>query len=506
MPPPELVQALTSPGAYPHPVRQPIRLIQTHVAWVFLTGPYAYKLKKPVDFGFLDFSTLAQRKAACEDELRLNRHFAPSLYQAVLPVSRTADGFRVLTETSPIPPEDYVVQMKEFPQESLFRVMLEHGALEAAHLEDLGHRLALWQHEAPTDAEVASYGSASALRSLAQDNFRDLASHAGEVFPVQLLEQIEAFQLAFLETHQLPLKERGTRGLIRECHGDLHLNNVCWLEGESVPFDCIEFSRSIRSTDVQYDAAFMVCDLLIRNRQDLAFAFYSTWLEHSGDFAGSALLPFYISLRACVRAKIKSYSIHNTTLSPQERQGFRQQTRAFLDLAQSWISPAPPTAYVVAGLSGSGKSTVGRWLARHQGAVHLRSDAIRKHLAGQSPLTPGGAELYTPAFTEQTYATLISTAQALLNVGVSVVLDATFLRPEHRAALDALQGFTVHRLVCTAPEAHLRERLQRRTQDASDATVDLLPQQQQNWTPWENATLLETEHDWVSQLEHQLTE
>ncbi len=506
MPPSELVHALMSPGAYPHPVQSPIRLIQTHVAWVFLTGSHAYKLKKPVDFGFLDFSTLAQRKVACDDELRLNRHYAPSIYQAVLPVGREAGTLRLLTEDSEALPEDYVVQMTEFPQSSLFRVMLEEQALEARHLEDLGRRLARWQETAPTDEEVASYGSASALRSLAQDNFTDLAPHAGDVFSVDLLQRVEAHQFSFLDAHQSTLRERGTQGRIRECHGDLHLNNVCWLEGESVPFDCIEFSRSIRSTDVQYDAAFMVCDLLIRNRTDLAFAFYNTWLEHSGDFTGAALLTFYISLRAGVRAKIHSYSIHNDTLSPSERQSARKHTRAFLDLAGALADPPEPVAFVVSGLSGSGKSTVGRWLAQDHGAIHLRSDAIRKHLAGQSPLTPGTPALYAEAHTQRTYTALIDYARGILDSGQSVVLDATFLRPEQRAALEALQPFPVRVLTCEAPEALLRERLQQRTQDASDATLAVLEQQQHTWTPWEGAWPLETSQNWEPQIKTWVTE
>ena len=269
---PEIIKQLLHAEAYPHPVTEPVRLEQTHISYLLLTGKWAYKIKKPLDLGFLNFSSLEKRKYFCEEELKRNRHFAPELYREVLPICNQNGKFKLGRQGQAA--VEYTLKMQEFPQESLFRAMFEANTLELHHLQDLGRRLANWHLAASTSAEIQAYGSVEATREVVEDNFSATKKYIGSVQTSEQFEQTRDFQLKFLDEQSERFRKRQSAGWIRECHGDLHLNNVCWFPDKALLFDCIEFNQEFRCIDVIYDAAFMAMDLEFRNRRDLAFGFF----------------------------------------------------------------------------------------------------------------------------------------------------------------------------------------------------------------------------------------
>jgi len=504
---PEIIKQLLHAEAYPHPVTEPVRLEQTHISYLLLTGKWAYKIKKPLDLGFLNFSSLEKRKYFCEEELKRNRHFAPELYREVLPIVCNQNGNFKLGRQGQVAVE-YTLKMQEFPQDSLFRAMFDANTLELHHLQDLGRRLASWHLAASTSAEIQAYGSVEATREVVEDNFSATKKYIGSVQTSEQFEQTRDFQLKFLDEQSERFRKRQSAGWIRECHGDLHLNNVCWFPDKALLFDCIEFNQEFRCIDVIYDAAFMVMDLEFRNRRDLAFGFFNAWIEHSGDYEGAAMLAFYASLRASVRAKVKSFLLNDPHLPPEKKASLQEQTARFYQLAWEYSRPKPVICWVVSGFSGSGKSTVASWLAQQIGAVHLRSDALRKQMSGIALDQRGDDLLYSQQNTERTYARMLELLDDLSSQGLSVVLDATFGKQEFRGKLrnwSAQRKITLKFVQCTAPESVLIQRLRKREHDISDATEYLLPFQQKSFEPVTSSEelsliCLDTTTDWKKNL------
>ncbi|MBC8257470.1 MAG: AAA family ATPase, partial [SAR324 cluster bacterium] len=500
---PEIVRDLLRAESYPHAVELPVRLQQTHISYLLLTGKWAYKIKKPLNLGFLDFSSLEKRKHFCEEELKLNRHFAPELYRAVLPISKSSTGHYRLGQSGTKIVE-YALQMQEFPQDSLFRAMFESKTLELQHLQDLGKRLAKWHLDAATSDEIADFGSVKATRAVVEDNFKATAKYIGSVQAREQFEQTRSFQLNFLRDQAQRFSQRQSNNWIRECHGDLHLNNVCWFPDKALLFDCIEFNREFRCIDVIYDTAFMVMDLEYRNRRDLAFGFFNTWVENTGDYEGAAMLNFYAGLRAYVRAKVKSFLLNDPHLPPKQKNALREQTAKFYNLSWKYSQPRPVNCWVVSGLSGSGKSTVAAWLAQQLGAVHIRSDALRKQMSGIALDQRGNDLLYSQQNTERTYDRMLELLDDLSAQGLSVVLDATFGKQEFRKKLSnwsTQRKIALKFVQCTAPESVLIQRLRKREHDISDATEDILPFQQKSFEPVTKAEQLslislDTTTDW----------
>jgi aminoglycoside phosphotransferase family enzyme/predicted kinase len=500
---PEIIKQLLHAEAYPHPVTEPIRLEQTHISYLLLTGKWAYKIKKPLDLGFLNFTSLQKRKYFCEEELKRNRHFAPELYREVLPVVSNHAGKLRLGKQGQVAVE-YALKMQEFPQDTLFRAMLDAKTLELHHLRDLGRRLASWHLDASTSAEIQAYGSVEATREVVEDNFSATKKFIGSVQTSEQFEQTRNFQLKFLDEQAKRFRKRQSEGWIRECHGDLHLNNVCWFPDKALLFDCIEFNQEFRCIDVIYDAAFMVMDLEFRNRRDLAFSFFNAWVEHSGDYEGAAMLAFYAGLRASVRAKVKSFLLNDPHLPQEKKKSLQEQTARFYQLAWEYSRPKPVLCWVVSGFSGSGKSTVASWLAQQIGAIHIRSDAVRKQMSGIALDQRGDDLLYSQENTERTYDRMLQLLDDLSSQGLSVVLDATFGKQEFRAKLSnwSVQKNVVLKFVqCSAPESVLIQRLRNRKHDVSDATEDLLPIQQRSFEPVTTAEQLslislDTTTDW----------
>ncbi len=508
---PELIRQLMLPENYPHPVQSPVRLEQTHISYVLLTGDWAYKIKKPVNLGFLDFTTLEKRRHFCEQELMLNRRFAPEIYQAVMPLFAPGT-WKTPFDQGAGEAMEYALKMREFPQKSLFRVMFDDARLSVKHLQDLGKRLAGWHRASPSSAEVRAYGAVEVVRQVASDNFEATRPFIGSLVSDTVHRETCEAQLGFIENNTVLFEERQKTGMVRECHGDLHLNNVCWFTDQARAFDCIEFNKEFRCIDVLYDTAFMVMDLLYRKRPDLAYGFLNAWIEHTGDYEGSVLLPFYVGMRSMVRAKVKSQLSVDPHLLHEKRADLQKQTSRFYQLAHDQCRLPQGKLWAVCGFSGSGKSTVASWLARHVGAIHVRSDSVRKHISG-IPLDKRGDEsLYTPEQTKLTYQTLESYASSLCRHGLNVVLDATYSDVVYRDSLRTMagsEGLEFSIINCRAPVSVMRERLHSRQQDISDADPEVLEKQLVKWRPFseiESAFIrnIDTQHDWQDQLKTML--
>ena len=346
------------------------------------------------------------------------------------------------------------------------------------------------------------------IRQVPEDNYRASRQYIGRVQTQEQYDQTHAFTDDFLQRHVDWLRQRQIEGYIRECHGDLHLNNVCWIDGKPLVFDCIEFNEAFRNIDTSYDIAFMFMELCFRERPDLAYSFLNAYLETSGDYRGVALLPLYGSMRAYVRAKIDSWCMDDMHLSRAARRRAAQRARGYYRLAWEFTRPRQGQIVAMSGLSGSGKTTLARYLAEQVQAIHIRSDAIRKQLGGIPLEQRGTAELYTPQVTARTYARLLELGIFLARQGQTVILDAKYDRRALRAALikeAASNGIPLHILGCEAPVPLLVERLASREADISDATPDLVAAQvaaDEPYLPEEEAYVvhIDTTADWARQL------
>ena len=444
---------------------QSVELVETHVAWVLLAADTAYKLKKPVRYAFLNQSSLLLRKHACEEEVRLNRRTAASLYLDVVPVCGTAQSPRLGGE----PAIDYVVRMRRFPAGALLREQLAAGRLAPEMLARFAKRLAEFHRQAAVAGVGCAFGAPETVPGPLREVLAGLR-HGGSDARLPALERWTSEQA---EALAMDWALRQQRGAVRECHGDLHLGNVVLLEDGPTAFDCIEFDPALRWIDVMSDVAFMTMDLKAHGRGDLAWHFLDVYLQQSGDYEGVKVLRFYEVYRALVRALVAKLGPAALAAGGPD----------YLGCAAALTAPAGDTArlMITHGVSGSGKSTVAAALVAAAGALRVRSDVERKRLfahPGELVVDP-----YTTAATRSTYQRLAACARIGLQAGYPVIVDAAFLRRAERRAFRALATelrvpFTI--LHCGAPEAQLRRRVQRRLAeggDASDATVEVLEQQ-----------------------------
>ncbi len=480
--PHELLTALRDPSAYPHPAAA-IEHLQTHISHVFLAGEYAYKLKKPVDFGFLDFTSPEKRQRACEDEVRLNRRLAPDIYLGVLKACRGPAGYRLVqadhTAATVCEP---VVQMRRMPQDGLLDRLATQGQLDPALMVDIAAQLAAFHARTDHGPEIGHYGDLDHIRATAIQNFEQTAPYIGSVFPAPQHAALRAATERFLHTHAGLFSERVRARRIVDGHGDLHLRNICLLDGRAVIFDCIEFNPALRCGDALSDIAFLVMDLLHRELPEQANRFLNEYLERSNDYAGLPLLDFYLAYRACVRAKVTCFEIGQDAALAGE-------ARAYFSLAERCFMRPRGGVLITCGLSGSGKTTAARAAARELHGVMVRSDAVRKHLAGLPLSQRGDATLYTPDMTARTYAALLDHARAVVRSGRWVILDAVHARRPERAAAAALARelrVPFGLLYCDAPHDELVRRLQQRrttASEVSDADTTVLEKQMEFFEP-----------------------
>lgn len=478
-----VIDALHDPKCYPHAVER-VEVLETHISWVLLAGDYAYKLKKPVNLGFLDFSTLEARRFYCEEELRLNRRTAPRLYLEVVPVTGSEAEPRIGGEGRPI---EYAVKMRRFGQDALLSRMAQAGTLGAAEVDALARGIAAFHARIARADPARPFGSAAQALAPAVQNFDQIEALIGPNADVPELERLRGWTRDEHARLRSTFEARRAGGFVRECHGDLHLGNVALIDGEPTPFDGIEFNEAFRWIDVMNEVAFLVMDLVDRKLPRLAWHFLNGYLEATGDYAGLSMLRFYLVYRALVRAKVACIRDHQPGLDAQAHKRAGREYLQYLRLAQALTAWPPRALIVMHGVAGSGKTTVAQELLEACGAVRLRSDVERKRLqgleAGARTSSALGGGLYSPDLTAQTYARLSALSRAVLEAGYSVVVDATFLARAQRSAFADLareMGVPFGIAVCEAPEDVLRERVatrQREARDASEADPEVLAHQ-----------------------------
>ncbi len=482
---PALVEGLLRPEAYPHPVER-VGLVQTHISYVFLAGEYVYKVKKPLDLGFLDYSTLRKRHYYCRREVELNRRYCDQVYLGVVPVVMGAEGLCLEGRGRVV---EYAVKMRRVPSEAMLDHLVATGQATAPLLGDIGRHLAAAHARARTGPHIARYGT-WAIAYAWRENFAQWAPMVGEVITPEEDATLRGYVGWFLRRRRPLLRRRAQEGRVRECHGDLRCESIALLPGGRICImDCIEFSRRLRYTDVAGDVAFLAMDLERRGRPDLAQAFVEAYVEAAGDPGLWAVLDFYRCYRAAVRGKVEGMRAHQEEVPPRERAEARASARRFFQLAWAYARRDWPCLVITCGLAGVGKSS----LARALGMEVISSDVVRKELAGLPPQArrrePLGGGIYSPQMTERTYQALMARARQLLREGRWVVLDATFLRRRHRQwarRLAAQEGVRFLCLLLQAPEAEVQRRLARREEEginASDARWEVYLAQRQAWEP-----------------------
>ncbi len=480
---PPLFAALARPECYPHPVAG-TRVIETHLSWVILTGSFAYKIKKPVNLGFADFTTLGLRRHYCEEELRLNRRLAPGLYLDVVSIRGDARAPRVGGEG---PVLDYAVKMREFPQEALASAQLAAGTFGAAETDALATRVADFHAATPAARPDDRLGTPGAVLSSALQNFEQMLPLIKTSPDDSILRALRHWTEREFAARQADFEARQRGGFVRECHGDLHLGNIVVLDGRPAPFDCIEFNEALRWIDVMSEIAFLAMDLEDRGRSDLAWRFLNRYLEATGDYAGFSVLRFHLVYRALVRAKVHLMRSRQLRQRRTEKSRLEQAFRGYLQLAERYAAPKGAALVLAHGLSGCGKTTASQPLVEQLGAVRLRSDLERKRLHGLAPLAASGSGLadgiYTAAETAATYRHLGMLAQIALGAGFPVVVDAAFLKRVERESFRAIAArcrtpFLI--LDFHVPLEILRARVEERrarADDASEAGLAVLERQ-----------------------------
>ena len=477
-----LVEALKTPSFYPHPV-DAVESIQTHISSVFLTGEYAYKLKKRKDFGFLDFTTLEQRQRYCAAEVELNRRLAPETYLRAAPITLD-DGVPTFDGTGEI--VDWVVVMRQLDGSRLGPAVHEAGELGEREIDQLVDVLVPFYEHAATGPAVDQYGREEVVKFNTDENFAQTEPFVGEAISRRRFDEIRAFTNRFYEEHGALFERRISEGRIRESHGDLHLGNIFFLE-RPVIFDCIEFNERFRCGDVAVDLAFLAMDLDFRRRSDLSERLIQSYVQRSGDHELLDIIDFYMCYRAYVRGKIACFLAADRTVDAETRTAQISLARRYFGLAHRYTRAESKTpALVFYGLMGTGSTTLARHLHDETGWEVLSTDPIRKELAGvaadERVYIPWGEGLYSPEMTARVYEEILRRAESLLAGGFPVILDGSFKRRNERqpvldlAARERAQLLFV-RTDCEPEEQRRRLEERQSKTNVSDGRVELIASQ-----------------------------
>ncbi len=488
-----LRQLQCSTAAFDHPVGA-VEWIETHISWLLLAGDFVYKFKKPLKLDFLDFSTPALRRGACEEELRINRRTAPALYLGLVALTGTAHSLQLQpAEAAPADAEP-AVRMRRFAQEALLSHLLEQQRLLPSHIDALAQQVAQFHASAAVATPQQGWGTAQAAVAPVQDCLAALQPLVAQAVPdmgpaLRQLAQWCASQGTALAPVFL---QRLQSGRVRECHGDLHLANLVLIDGQPQLFDAIEFNPALRWIDCVADIAFLAMDLEARGRTDLAWRFLNAWLEHTGDYAGLQVLQYYRVYRALVRARVAGLRLAQVEGEGEgegvgdKRAASLREVRRYLALALRFTEPRTVELWLAHGFSGAGKSTQSQALIAERGVVRVRADVERKRLFGLAPQVSSAAVrggIYTAEASQRTHEALAQAARCALDAGYTVLVDATFLNPAMRQRFMALAAQAQVRcriLSFEAPLAVLRERVRSRQLaggDASEASVQVLESQ-----------------------------
>lgn len=487
--PKEIIDFFLDPASYDHDVSR-VEHGQTHVSHLFFAGDYVYKVKKPVNLGFLDFSTLEKRRAAAIAELELNRRVSPQVYIDLAAVHRDVSGH--LSFSAPAMVEEVAVVMKRLPDRQRLSKLIETGVATQDMTRKLGQLIAEFHSRAESTPRIARFGSLATIRHNWDENFQQTETYIGRTLSratwQSCKDEIERFMRAYADLFQ----RRVDGGWIRDCHGDLQTDDIFIdpATGSAQVLDCIEFNDRFRYSDTVADIAFLSMDLRNRGRDDLADAFLAAYFDASSDERNPSLLRFYESYRAYVRGKVRSFVVDQDGPSDAEKAAATREAQRFFDQSLDYARRLRPRLILVCGLMGSGKTKQAQELARRADVRVLHSDVTRKNLAGLDPErerhVPFGTDIYSAEWSERTYRTLVNEARSELARGNSIVLDASWSKARHRALAreaaderEALFGI----LECTAPEPVLRSRLSKPGRHITDGRVELLDDQRAAYEP-----------------------
>jgi aminoglycoside phosphotransferase family enzyme/predicted kinase len=482
----EVAAFLSDPAT--HGMDAPVQRIDTHGAMVFLAGDLAYKVKRAVNYPYMDFSTLAKRRAACEREIVLNRRTAPEIYIRAIPIMRGNDGRLRLGGSEKAGRADghameWVVEMRRFDGDTLLDRLADRGALTPVLARALADKVAAFHREAEAlHGADASGGGSDGLRWALEETCSELAEYR-DLFAAGAVARFRADCQASLAGCAEILDTRLREGLVRRCHGDLHLGNLCLVDGHPTIFDAIEFNDALSNIDVLYDLAFLLMDISFRGLGPIANVVLNRYHQFAPRYDGLRALPLFLASRAAIRAKV-SASARASQRNDTAARDLARAARAYFRHAVTALTPAPPRIVAVGGLSGSGKSTIARMLAPEvghaPGAIHLRSDAIRKELFGADETDRLPESAYAAEVSADVYRVLEARAAEVLRHGWSVIVDAVSTRADGRNRLRAIaeaHGARFHGLWLDAPAEVLVSRVETRTGDASDATADVVRRQ-----------------------------
>lgn len=506
---PSWLDVIRDPKTYPHPVSK-IEVLETHISWIVLTGDWTYKLKKPVDLGFVNFSTLELRHAACLEELRLNQRTAPDLYDSV--VEMTDDG-RQIRFGGKGQIVEYAVRMRQFSQNDLLEQVLRRNELTEERIDQLADEVACLHLKAEVAPEQSPFGKPDLIRETVNACLSVLAK-------APLTDDLRAQSLdlqRWVDSEWKHLREifiaRKQMGRVRECHGDLHLGNLVLIEGKPTLFDCLEFNAGLRWIDQISDIGFLVMDLHDRKSSPLAWRVLNQWLERTGDFDGLFVLRFYLTYRALVRAKVAAIRMQQSEISSTDKAHQQELIKSYVALARSMTKRDQPSLLLMHGVSGSGKTHIARELACCLGAIRIRSDVERKrpwtNWPSNTSQVPPTNELYCERSNRTTYQRLQTLTRTIVQSGYSVIVDGAFLKIEDRREFELLAadlGIPFVIVSCRASERILIDRIKERAahgHDVSDATTDVLRQQLSSTIPLSPTELpfaveVNTAHDEVS--------
>lgn len=484
-----LINNLKNSALYPHPVRE-FHLYETHSSQIITTGDYVYKIKKPVDFGFLDYSSLQKRKYHCEREIAFNKKLAEDIYLEVVPIYGSSANPSFAPDGEPI---EYAVKMRQFPQKDILGQLLQDDQLTPEVIEKLATTIVQFHEQADIAGSNIEHGNPEHIHRFVMDNFNEtlpLLNDQQEI--VQLKTLADLTQLCY-DGIRDKLRQRKEQGWVRWCHGDMHLNNIVLIAEQPVIFDCIEFNEDFIWTDVMGDLGFIIMDLDEHNKPELARLLLNSYLEQTDDYSALTVLPYFCAYRAMVRAKVDQLRLTQPGLTTIEKRAIHKHYQQCLTLVKHYLEPRQPMLIIMNGFCASGKSTIARQIATRIGAIQIRSDIERKRLAGlnadadsQSRLLD---DLYHPDTTESVYQHLADLAQRIIAAGFSVVVDATFLRHDLRDIFIRLSGklnvpLTI--VQCKAPDNVLRKRVaQSQTEEKiSERRLEVLEHQLKHHNPF----------------------
>jgi len=462
------------------------QVIQTHISYVLISDDEVLKFKKPVNFGFLDFENLADRKKYCKAEVKLNSRYSEGIYKGVVAVNVEGNRVEDLDSEKVV---DYAVQMNAFEQEDvLVYIIKRDGEIEKDLLRELASNVAYAHlNNAPTSTYIQSFGTSGKINEGFNNNLGLASTFIGKTISQKQFDILHTYFNKFIEKNKGLLDDRSEKGFVKECHGDLHLANICIYQNRVQPFDCIEFNEEFRFIDTFYDIAFLLMDLDYRKAKDGSNVVLNQYLEITNDFEGIRLLNFYKSMRAVIRGSVTSLELNDQNISDKQKEKAIATAKEFYDLALSYLEPQTGKLYCTTGVSGSGKSYLARQLAQVNDAVIVRADAVRKHLCKVS-LDEKSTSIYTDEISLQTYAKMKDLAKMMLSSGFDVILDATFSKKEYR---EMLKDLIPKYLECTAPKDVLVERLNNRV-DIADADVTVMENQLLNYEGVTGATFVDT--------------